>query len=70
MALLRTNSNSSTSFPCWEGLDAVLQMGPHKCRADGNNHLSVPADHLSFDAAQDAAGLQGCRHKIMKGCPI
>jgi len=36
-----------------EHLDAVLQVRPHQCRQD---HLSHPADHASFDAAQDMVG--------------
>ena len=39
------------------GLDAVLQMEPHKGRAEGDNHLPLPAGHPSFDAAQNT-GLQ------------
>ena len=40
--------------------DTVLQMGPHECRAEGDN-LSLPAGCPSFDATQDAVGLPGCK---------
>lgn len=32
------------------GLNAVRQMRPHKGRVEGNNNLSLPTGHLSFDA--------------------
>ena len=35
------------------GLDAVLQMGPHKSGAEGDNHLPLPAGHPFFNAAQN-----------------
>lgn len=38
------------------GLDAVLQIGSHKGRADGDNPLPLPAGHVSCDAAQDTVG--------------
>jgi len=38
-------------------LGAVLQVGPHKGRAEGENHLPHPAGHPSFGAAWDTAGL-------------
>jgi len=44
-------------MPRAPGLDAVLQMGPHKGRAEGDSHLCFPAGHPSFDAARDAVGL-------------
>jgi len=39
------------------GLDAVLQMVPHKGRVEGDNNLPLPAGHPSFDAVQDTVGL-------------
>ena len=47
------------------GPDAVLQMGPHEGRAEGNNHFLCFAGHPSFDAAQDNAGLLGYRHTLL-----
>ena len=44
------------------GLDTVLQMGPHKGRAEEDNH---PAGHLSFDAVQDTVGLLGHKHTLL-----
>ncbi|KAK4823100.1 hypothetical protein QYF61_025838 [Mycteria americana] len=40
-------------------LDAVLQVGSHHSRAEGQNHLPQPAGHTSFDAAQDTVGFLG-----------
>jgi len=42
-------------------LDIVLQMGSHKSRVEGENHLPQPADCASLDATQDAIGLLGCK---------
>ena len=44
-------------------LDAVLEMGPHEGRVEGSNHL--PADHTSFDAAQDIVGLPGYKCTLL-----
>ncbi|KAK4817048.1 hypothetical protein QYF61_026356 [Mycteria americana] len=41
-------------------LDAVLQVGSHHSRAEGQNHLPPPAGHASFDAAQKANCILGC----------
>ena len=59
--LLWTCSKSYSSFLHWgaPGLDAVLQMWPHKSRAKGDNHLPHAAGHPSVDAAQDKAGFLG-----------
>lgn len=38
-------------------LVAALQVGPHKVRVEGDNHLPHPAGHASFDVAWDTAGL-------------
>jgi len=40
-------------------LDAVLHVGPHKRRAEGDKHFLRPPGHISFDAAQDGADLLG-----------
>lgn len=43
------------------GLDATLQVAPHKGREEGYNHLLLfPATQPFFDAAQDTTGLSGC----------
>lgn len=47
------------------GLDAGLQMGPHKGRAEGDNHLPLPAGHPSFDTAQDTVVLLGCESSLL-----
>ena len=44
------------------GLNAVLQMGPYKGRAEGDNHLPLPACHPSADAAEDTVGLLAAKH--------
>ncbi|KAK4819021.1 hypothetical protein QYF61_024137 [Mycteria americana] len=46
-------------------LDAVLQVGSHQSRVEGQNHLPQPAGHASFDAAQDMVGLLGCEHTLL-----
>ena len=46
-------------------LDVGLQVGPHKGRAEGDNHLPPPAAHSSLDAAQDAVGLLGCMCSLL-----
>jgi len=38
-------------------LDAVLQVGSHQSRAEGQNHLPCPAGHASLDAVQDVIAL-------------
>ncbi|KAK4827132.1 hypothetical protein QYF61_014526 [Mycteria americana] len=45
-------------------VDAVLQVGSHQSRAEGQNHLPRPAGHASFDAAQDTVGLPGCEYTL------
>ena len=42
-------------------LDAVLQVGSHKSRVEGQNRLLQPA---SLDATQDMAGLLGSKHTL------
>ncbi|KAK4823599.1 hypothetical protein QYF61_003799 [Mycteria americana] len=46
-------------------LDAVLQVGSHQSRVEGQNHLPRPAGHASFDAAQDMVGLLGCERTLL-----
>ncbi|KAK4829041.1 hypothetical protein QYF61_001846 [Mycteria americana] len=45
-------------------LDAVLQVGSHQSRVEGQNHLPRPAGHAAFDAAQDAVGFLGCERTL------
>jgi len=37
-------------------VDAVLQVGAHESRAEGQNHFCQPAGHTSPDATQDTIG--------------
>ncbi|KAK4818827.1 hypothetical protein QYF61_019864 [Mycteria americana] len=46
-------------------LKAVLQVGSHESGAEGENHLPRPADHASFDAAQDTVGFLGCERTLL-----
>ena len=46
-------------------LDAVLWVGPHTGRVEGDIHLPAAAGHSSFDAAQDSLGLLSCRHTLL-----
>ncbi|KAK4827937.1 hypothetical protein QYF61_022552 [Mycteria americana] len=45
-------------------LDAVLQVGSHQSRVEGQNRLPRPAGHASFDAAQDMVGFLGCERTL------
>ena len=47
------------------GLDAVLQMGPHKSGAEGDNHLPLRAGHLFLNAAQNTVGLPGRKRTML-----
>ena len=40
-------------------------MGPGEGRAERDNPLPFPAGHLSQDAAQDTAGLPGCKRTLL-----
>jgi len=46
-------------------LGTVLQMEPHKGRAETYNHLPRPAYLPFYDAAQDTVGLPGCRSTLL-----
>jgi len=46
------------------GLDAVLQMGPHEGRAEGDNPLPARCQP-SVGAAQGAGGLPGCERTLL-----
>ncbi|KAK4818782.1 hypothetical protein QYF61_019128, partial [Mycteria americana] len=41
--------------------DAVLQVGSHESRVEGENHLPRPPGHACFDAVQDKVGFVGCK---------
>ena len=43
------------------GLIAVLQLGSHKSRIEGQNHLPWSASHISLDATLDTVGFLGCK---------
>ncbi|GAB0196099.1 cAMP-dependent protein kinase inhibitor alpha [Grus japonensis] len=45
-------------------LDAVLQVGSHQSRVEGQDHLPRPAGHTSFDAAQDTVAFLGCKRTL------
>jgi len=46
-------------------LDAVLQVRPHQCRAEGKDHLPQCAGHTTFYAAQDTVGFLGCEDTLV-----
>lgn len=46
-------------------MDAVLQLEPYKGWMEGDNHLSLPSGHLSFDAAQHVVGLMGIKCMLL-----
>ena len=42
-------------------LHAILPLGPHEDRIEGDNHLPLAAGHPSSDETQDTIGLPGCK---------
>lgn len=46
-------------------LDIVLHMRSHKCRVEGDSDFPHPADHLSFDAAQDTFGILVYKYRLL-----
>ena len=46
-------------------LDAVLQVGSHQSRVEGQNLRPWPAGHVSFDVAQNTVGFLGCKHTTL-----
>jgi len=46
-------------------LDAVLQVGSHKSRVEGQNQLLHLAGHTSLHATQDMIGLLGCKYTLL-----
>ncbi|PKU46894.1 hypothetical protein llap_2788 [Limosa lapponica baueri] len=46
-------------------LDTVLQVESHQSGVEGENLFPKPAGHASFDAAQDAVGLLGCKSTLL-----
>jgi len=40
-------------------LNAVLQVRPHQCRVERQDHLPLPTGHTFFDAIQDMVGFLG-----------
>ena len=46
-------------------LNAIFQMGSHKSRVEGNNHLPQLAGHASYNTAQDMVDFLGCKHTLM-----
>ena len=64
VALLWIYSNNYFFFLVLEApdLDVVLQMEPHKGRAEQGNHFPHPPGHVSFDAVQDTVGFCASWH--------
>jgi len=46
-------------------LDSELQVRSHQSGAEGQSHLLLLAGHTAFGAAQDMAGLLGCKRTLM-----
>ncbi|PKU40062.1 hypothetical protein llap_9634 [Limosa lapponica baueri] len=48
-------------FPVVKGpkLDTALEIGPHQCQVQGDDHLSSPTHHIVPDTGQDAVSLLG-----------
>ena len=46
-------------------LDAVLQVGSHQSRVEGQNHLPRSAGNASCDSAQDTVGFLGCERTLL-----
>ncbi|XP_009069274.1 PREDICTED: brain-specific angiogenesis inhibitor 3-like, partial [Acanthisitta chloris] len=46
-------------------LDAILQVGSQKNKAEGWNPLPRPAGHAIYEAAQETLGFLGCKHTLL-----
>jgi len=46
-------------------LDTLLQVRPHQSRVEGQDHLSPPAGHASFNVAQYTVGFLGCKATLL-----
>lgn len=53
---------SVLGFP---SLNTVVQMGPHKCRVDGDNHIHGNASYPSSDSVQGSVGLLSCKSNLL-----
>jgi len=40
-------------------MNTVLEVRPHQCQVQGQDHLPTPAGHTIPDTSQDAVGLLG-----------
>lgn len=45
-------------------LNTELCSGSHESGVGGDNHLSCPAGHTAFDAAQNTNGFRICKHAL------
>lgn len=43
-------------------LNAVLHVGSHESRVEGENYLPGPAGPSACDPAQGVVGVRGCQH--------
>ena len=46
-------------------MNTVLQVRPHQCRAEAQDHSSRHASHRCFDAAQDMVGFLSCQGTVL-----
>ena len=46
-------------------LKSLICHGTSQGQSRGGNHLTLPAGHPSFDAAQDTVGLLSCMHSFL-----
>jgi len=46
-------------------LYAILLVRSYQHRVEGEDHLPQPADHASFDAAQNTVGFLGCKDTLL-----
>lgn len=40
-------------------------MTPHEVKVEGDNHLSCPSGHPSFDAGQNTSGFLSCQNTLL-----
>jgi len=43
----------------------VLNVAPHQCSTEWDNHLPLPASDIVLDAPQDTVGPSGCQDTLL-----
>jgi len=64
-SVLYSTSGCDTSGCLFWRTEFPLQVRPHQCRAEGQDHLPRPAGHASFDAVQNTVDFLGCEDTVL-----